>query len=103
VCAFMHSYTYLLIIFFPWNLRLDNEILQSPHVLVTQKKSTLSGTLQGYCTYQLRWGCCSSPASHPCTGASEQGPSVATPHGWSQQSDPWRKLISERICLIFSN
>lgn len=53
-------------------------------------------------TYPLRQGDCSSPASRPYTGSSEQGPVAATPPGWSPQSHPQMIRIPE-IAHLSSN
>ena len=45
-------------------------------------------------------GCYSSPASHPCTGPSEQGPGAATPPTWSPRPrrQMWGFPVIREVC-----
>ena len=40
-------------------------------------------------------GSCRSPASHPCTRPSEQGPGIPTPPEWIRWPHPQRSVVSE--------
>lgn len=67
---------------------------QSSTTIVTEKgKDPPIGKTLGRGPYQEKPGCGSSPASHPCTSASEQGPRGAILPGWSPQPHPWMSLI----------
>ena len=68
---------------------------RKPHWL-----GTLSGTQESHPHPQTA-GCYSSPASHPDTGPSEEGPEAATPPTWSQQ--PHRQMSGFPVITVVFN
>ena len=55
---------------------------------------------QGSHPHRQTPGCYSSPASHPCTGPSEQGPGAATPPTWSPRPhrQMWGFPVIREVC-----
>ena len=62
----------------------------------TQGKCRYPGAaLEGSHPHPQTAGSCRSPASHPCTRPSEQGPGIPTPPEWIQWPHPQRLVVPE--------
>lgn len=55
--------------------------------------SSMNGGPKRCQAYPVRPGCCSFPASPPCTGTSEQGSATSTLPGWNPQPHPWMPCV----------